>query len=452
MLVFTSLLLLGSAGAFVRPVPRRPQLSLSAQRHEDSSDVVVVGSGLGGLCAAATLANYGYAVTVLEAHSSPGGAAHGFKAKAKGVDGDFVFDTGPSFFSGLSGASGGGGVNPLRDLLDSLGLSVPCHTYDSFGLVLPEGTFTHTTAFRETVLAPVGGFKEVEAWDALESMMRPLAAAVKALPAVALRTDLGIALTASRFLPGFGKIAALPEAPLPWTLGSTMTSDFGSLLDRAGLKRGMFGRNWLDLLCFCLSGLPADGTITAEMAMMMGEFYRPEAVMDYPMGGVSAIVDTLVEFIESKPGCQVRCNSKVSSFVRDGNSGRVEGALLASGSTEKGKVVIRASRGVISNVGTWRTQELLQGGGESSRTVEARWSAKQEATPPCASFMHLHLGLSTAGMSPKDIAALQCHYMVTGYHCLGFSCLVAVLSSHILIPFTVICCEHIGPGRMESRR
>ena len=28
---------------------------------------------------------------------------------------------------------------------------------------------------------------------------------------------------------------------------------------------------WLDLLCFCLSGLPSDGTVTAEMAMMFGE-------------------------------------------------------------------------------------------------------------------------------------------------------------------------------------
>ena len=32
-----------------------------------------------------------------------------------------------------------------------------------------------------------------------------------------------------------------------------------------------FARRWLDLLCFCLSGLPADGTVTAEMAMMFGE-------------------------------------------------------------------------------------------------------------------------------------------------------------------------------------
>ena len=28
------------------------------------------------------------------------------------------------------------------------------------------------------------------------------------------------------------------------------------------------------------------GTVTAEMAMMFGEFYKPTATMDYPLGGV----------------------------------------------------------------------------------------------------------------------------------------------------------------------
>ena len=61
---------------------------------ETEVDVIVVGSGLGGLCCAATVASYGYSCLVLEAHSLPGGSAHGFKQRAKGVQGDFHFDTG----------------------------------------------------------------------------------------------------------------------------------------------------------------------------------------------------------------------------------------------------------------------------------------------------------------------------------------------------------------------
>ena len=44
-------------------------------------DLLVVGSGLGGLCAAAMAARHGLEVLVLEAHDQPGGAAHGFQRK-----------------------------------------------------------------------------------------------------------------------------------------------------------------------------------------------------------------------------------------------------------------------------------------------------------------------------------------------------------------------------------
>ena len=75
--------------------------------------------------------------------------------------------------------------------------------------------------------------------------MKPLAAAVAAMPAVALRGDAGVALTTARFLPGF---ATVPGGPLTAT---QMTTSFAQVLDRAGCT-DPFARNWLDLLCFCL--------------------------------------------------------------------------------------------------------------------------------------------------------------------------------------------------------
>ena len=46
--------------------------------------------------------------------------------------------------------------------------------------------------------------------------------------------------------------------------------------------------NSLDLLCFFLSGLSLDGTITVEMDMVMGEFFEAGYIMDLPKGGSKA--------------------------------------------------------------------------------------------------------------------------------------------------------------------
>ena len=65
-------------------------------------------------------------------------------------------------------------------------------------------------------------------------------------------------------------------------------------------------KNWLDVLCFCPSGISSDGTITAKMAMMMGKFYNGGATMDCPVGGARSIVDALVRGIDlpSPPGAK----------------------------------------------------------------------------------------------------------------------------------------------------
>ena len=76
----------------------------------DEADYVVIGSGIGGLSAAALLSYYGYSVVVLESHYLPGGVAHSFKR-----DG-FLFDAGPSLWNGMATKP----YNPLREVLDTI--------------------------------------------------------------------------------------------------------------------------------------------------------------------------------------------------------------------------------------------------------------------------------------------------------------------------------------------
>lgn len=81
--------------------------SSSGRSEITKTDVVVIGAGIGGLCCAALLANYGYKVVVCESHDIAGGAGHAFERRG------FQFDSGPSFHAGLSIKPS---INPLKQV------------------------------------------------------------------------------------------------------------------------------------------------------------------------------------------------------------------------------------------------------------------------------------------------------------------------------------------------
>ncbi|KAG1363628.1 prolycopene isomerase 1, chloroplastic [Cocos nucifera] len=119
------------------------------------ADVIVIGSGIGGLCCAGLLARYGQNVLVLESHDLPGGAAHSFEIKG------YKFDSGPSLFSGFQ--SRGPQANPLAQVLDALGESVPCASYDSWMVYIPEGKFL-------SQIGPTEFLKDLEKYVGLEAV------------------------------------------------------------------------------------------------------------------------------------------------------------------------------------------------------------------------------------------------------------------------------------------
>ncbi|KAL3793758.1 hypothetical protein HJC23_013320 [Cyclotella cryptica] len=90
-LLFNTLALTGIihfASSFSLPpnfTPRQqsmPPLRASSSPSNDY-DVLIIGSGIGGLCAAAMCTLYGYSTALFESHSVAGGAAHGFTVRAK---------------------------------------------------------------------------------------------------------------------------------------------------------------------------------------------------------------------------------------------------------------------------------------------------------------------------------------------------------------------------------
>jgi phytoene dehydrogenase-like protein len=345
----------------------------------NDASVIIIGSGIGGLCCGALLARYGFRVTVCESHTIPGGAAHGF-----GRDG-YTFDSGPSLYSGMSYR---GSTNPLRHVLDAVGEgdTVTWANYDTWGVRIPEGDFDTTVGNDQfcDVLRRLRGETAVKEWRRLQAVMVPLGKAATALPPAALRLDLGALQTV---------------APYAWTLLrnapalSQSSNPFSTVLDRT--TRDPFIRNWMNLLCFLLSGLPAEGTSTAEMAFMFADWYRPGVTLDYPIGGSAAMVNALVRGLK-KFGGSLRLGAHVKTILVAGN--RTTGVVLRSGE------VLRAGT-VISNASIWDTLKLVPEGALSNAFVEER-----QATPECPSFLHLHLGIDGEGLPPD----LACHYITVG--------------------------------------
>jgi hypothetical protein len=147
----------------------------------------------------------------------------------------------------------------------------------------------------------------------MQEAMRPLAKAATMLPPTAFRFDPGAAITVlARYLPqivtggadGLKLLGSFKKARtaccarimpsrtgptsacadrqtymvMPTCPCCTMCSEHPCLCNCCGLQMQVldddggitdpFIRNYLDLLCFLLSGLPADGTIAAEVAFM----------------------------------------------------------------------------------------------------------------------------------------------------------------------------------------
>jgi len=348
----------------------------TSKKADNKTDVIVIGSGIGGLCCGALLAHYGLKVVVCESHTLLGGAAHGFTR-----DGHH-FDSGPSLYSGMSYSPS---PNPLRQVLDVIDEDIAWANYDTWGCRLPEGDFNTAVGADQfcDVLKRLRGEGAVSEWRQLQKVMKPLAAAAVALPTAAVRFDLGAVRTAGSFAPGLLK--HLPDTP-------KLTRPFSRIMDR--VITDPFIRNWLDMLCFLLSGLPASGTSTAEVAFMFADWYRPGVQLDYPMGGSAALVEALVRGI-TKHGGEIKTGAHVTQI--NTKNGKATGVRLRSGE------MIHARQAVVSNASVWDTLKLMPAG-----VLPPDFVAKRQATPACESFMHLHLGIQAQGL-PEDLA---CHYIV----------------------------------------
>ena len=408
-----------AVGSAIRPAPHAPHAQFRAAppraavaAAEEEVDVVVIGSGLGGLSCAGLLASRGLSVAVLEAHYEIGGCAHEFainldgkpvptSAVEKSGEPVFKFEAGPSLYSGLSQAAS---PNPLKHIYQMIGEEPEWITYDTWGAHLPECPEGYELSigaenFME-ILRRYGGPTAIDDWNRLADELMPLTKGVTALPSTAVRGDAGVLLTlAAKYPKAFIDVIANAQK---------ITAPFN--LTKYGVQDA-FLTNYLDLIAFLLQGLPSNGTLTAVMAFMVDEFYKPDAVMDFPKGGSGQIAAALARGVTKHAGCSVRTSTPVDQILVE--EGRATGVRTKGGRT------LRARKAVVSNADLHNTFGLVPRGAHSGFDDErdallapaapvyyddagAGVAAGGVGAPLCKSFMHLHLGVKADAL-PADL-------------------------------------------------
>jgi phytoene dehydrogenase-like protein len=384
-----------------RAPTRNSQISCQMAHKSDivpeEVDVIVIGSGLAGLSCAALLAHCGKQVAVLESHDAPGGCAHTWERRG------FHFESGPSLYSGFSTERS---PNPLKNIFQIVGEDCDWITYDRWGTVLPNGKkFAAKIGPEEfgDVLREHGGPNAEQEFATLMERMKPLSDAAQALTSMALREDLAVVFTLLRYP---------KEILMTLSQGSQLTNPFANIMEELNIQ-DPFVKNWLDMLCFLLQGLPASGTLNTVMAYMLADWYRPGVTLDFPRGGSGAIVDALVRSVRKHPQSTVSLNSHVEEIIVE--QGKAVGVQLSGGR------IVRTKQAIVSNADPYITNQLLSKARESGALPEPmkEYMDKLVNTEPSQggmkdlrSFIHLHAGIDGAGLPAQPSADFPAQWAV----------------------------------------
>ena len=175
-------------------------------------DVIIIGSGIGGLCCGSLLALAGEKVLICEAHSRAGGVAHGFKR------GGFNFESGPSLWSGLGCWPT---TNPLGQILHILNEKVEVKEYKSWKVLFPEADFdleVGSEPFRK-VIKNLRGEKSLYEWDSFVKSVKPISNIINQTPLLTSSPDnlniVEILNLTRKFLPNIGSLKKTDALLIP---------------------------------------------------------------------------------------------------------------------------------------------------------------------------------------------------------------------------------------------
>jgi prolycopene isomerase len=336
-------------------------MSVLKESKRERYDAIVVGSGVGGLSAAALLAKHGLSVLVVERHDRPGGYAHGFQRR------QFHFDAAIHLVGGCEPSS-----EPNTGLIDGLLRSLGVRDRCRF---LPVDPFYDVRFPGLEARVPVGLEPFIEAH-------------ARAFPGEAegLRNLAGLCSRLSR------EVRAVPER-IPWwrmlsfprrfpTVFRHHRATVAQVLEthlRDARARSLFAAFWPYL------GSPPSQLSFLYFALALMSFVEEGAYLCE--GTFQKLADALVAALQAKGG-ELLLRSEVRRILTE--SGRVKGVMLENGQRIEAPVVI-------SNADALQTFEELVGEDTAGSRYVARLRALKPSLSAVVAFLGTDLDLSGAG-------------------------------------------------------
>ena len=335
-------------------------------------DVIVIGSGMGGLVTATQLAAKGAKVLVLEKYLIPGGSAAYFEREG------YRFDVGASMIFGFGTE---GTTNLLTRALEGVNMSMetipdPVQIHYHLPNNLELKVHKNYGKFIEELTAKFPhekiGIRRFydECWQVFNC-----------LNAMEL-----LSLEEPRYL--MRVFFQHPFACLG--LVKYLPQNAGDIARRYISDPELL--KFIDMECYCWSVVPAGKTPMINAGMVFSD--RHYGGINYPKGGVGTISEKLVEGLE-KFGGEIQYIARVTNILME--QGKAVGVRLADGKE------YRAKR-IVSNATRWDTFEKLLTNNPLPKKEE-KWQQRYEKSP---SFLSLHLGVKSEVLP----IGTECHHVL----------------------------------------
>mgnify|MGYP002654244696 CR=1 FL=1 len=335
-------------------------------------DVIVIGSGIGGLVTATQLAAKGAKVLVLESYLIPGGSSGYFEREG------YRFDVGASMIFGFGEK---GTTNLLTRALAAVDMKLetlpdPVQIHYHLPQNLEIKVHRDYEKFLQELIARFPqekvGIRRFydECWQVFNCL--------NAMELLSLE-ELGYLMRVFFQHPGacLGLVKYLPQ-------------NAGDIARRYIQDPELL--KFIDMECYCWSVVPANLTPMINAGMVFSD--RHYGGINYPKGGVGQIAQKLVEGLEKKGG-EIRYKSKVQQILLE--KGKAIGVELTNGEQYFAKRIV-------SNATRWDTFDKLLPA-EAMPKKEKRWQQRYQKSP---SFLSLHLGVKAEVLPPGT----ECHHIL----------------------------------------